>query len=47
MNDFETAASAGKLHDRYDIYLNCSDDGTGRDLDTGDWLKTFEEWLGI
>lgn len=33
------------LKNRYDIYLDCADDGTGKDITTGEPLKTFDEWL--
>ena len=37
----------GTLEQRYNIYCNCADDGTGRDTTTGSrtWLKTFDQWL--
>ena len=33
------------IEDRYDIYVACSDDGNGMDIETGLPLKTFDEWL--
>ena len=35
----------GKLRDRYEIYVDCTDDGNGFDIGTGEPLKTFDEWL--
>ena len=35
----------GKLRDRYEIYVDCADDGNGFDIGTGEPLKTFDEWL--
>ncbi len=37
----------GTLEDRYAIYLDCADDGQGRDITTGGrtYLKTFDQWL--
>lgn len=37
----------GKLEDRYQVYRECADDGTGHDRTTGKWLLTFDEWLGL
>lgn len=37
----------GNLEDRYEVYLQCADDGHGRDRNTGKWLETFDEWLGM
>jgi len=33
------------LETRYQLYLDCADDGNGIDITTGKPLKTFEEWL--
>jgi hypothetical protein len=35
----------GDLENRYQIYLDCANDGNGFDITTGKPLKTFEEWL--
>lgn len=35
----------GRLEDEYEIYVSCSDDGTGHCDITGEPLKTFDEWL--
>ncbi len=35
------------LEDRYQAYLDCADDGHGKDCMTGRWLLTFDEWLGL
>lgn len=36
----------GSNIDEYQIYLRCSDDGNGRDLNNGGQpLKTYDEWL--
>ena len=35
----------GSMWDRYQIYLACADDGTGRSITDGQPLKTFDEWL--
>ena len=29
----------------YRIYLECADDGTGKDITSGEDLLTFDEWL--
>jgi hypothetical protein len=37
----------GTLHERYECYLNCANDGKGGDITRGGLpLKTFEEWMG-
>lgn len=35
------------LWNRYEIYLQCADNGSGMDVTTGNTrpLKTFDEWL--
>jgi len=33
------------LEDRYNVYLISANDGNGRDITTGEKLKTFDEWL--
>lgn len=33
------------LRDKYEIYLACADDGKGCDSNTGQPLKTYDEWL--
>lgn len=33
------------LEDRYNVYIQCADDGNGNDITTGEPLKTFDEWL--
>ena len=33
------------LRESYENYLAHADDGTGREIGTGEWLKTFDEWL--
>lgn len=40
-----TPVQYGKLRDRYEIYIDCADDGNGYDLTSGEPLKTFDEWL--
>lgn len=36
----------GTLADRYDVYLQCCDDGKGGDITRdGEPLKTFNEWV--
>ena len=40
-----TPVQYGKLRDRYEIYVDCADDGNGYDLTSGEPLKTFDEWL--
>ena len=44
-NENWQTATGGKLEAEYEIYLLISDDGAGRHVLTGEWLKTFEEWL--
>ena len=44
-NQFWQTKSRGSLEDEYEIYLSCSDDGTGHDDITGEPLKTFDEWM--
>lgn len=38
-------SSSESMRERYDIYINCADNGNGIDITTGLPLKTFEEWL--
>jgi len=40
-----TPVQYGELRDRYEIYVDCADDGNGYDLTSGEPLKTFDEWL--
>lgn len=35
----------GTLEDRYEIYVQCVDDGNGNDSITGEPILTFDEWL--
>jgi hypothetical protein len=35
----------GSLEQRYQIYLACANDGTGKSIIDGKPLKTFEQWL--
>ena len=38
--------AAVTLNDRYQIYLDCANDGRGYDITRqGELLKTFDEWL--
>ena len=34
------------LKQRYEIYFESANDGTGKDFTTGKPLKSFDEWLG-
>ena len=43
-DDWQTKAR-GTLEEEYKLYLDLSDDGKGKDICTGEWLKTFDEWL--
>lgn len=44
VEDWQTP-QRGPLDQEYQTYLDCADDGKGRDLTTGRPLKTFDEWL--
>ena len=47
-NDLEwSIRNEGSLQDRYDNYVDCVDDGQGRDITTGGktYVKTFDQWL--
>lgn len=44
-NENWQTAARGKLQAEYELYLELADDGTGKDICTGEWLKTFDEWL--
>lgn len=45
-NESYLAKPNGSLEDRYQIYLECADDGNGGDITrNGEPLKTFEKWL--
>lgn len=35
----------GSLKSRYEIYVQCVDDGNGNDSTTGKPILTFDEWL--
>ena len=35
----------GSLEDEYQIYCEAVNDGSGKDITTGQPLPTFEEWL--
>ena len=43
--NWQTRAN-GDLKDRYDCYVQYAGDGKGNDLETGEPLKTFDEWMG-
>jgi hypothetical protein len=33
------------LEERYEIYLDCENDGTGNSIIDGTPIKTFDQWL--
>ena len=44
--DWRTDAR-GTNQDEYEIYISCANDGDGFDINTGEPLKTYDEWLSI
>jgi len=38
-------SNRGSLNDAYEVYLHCASDGKGNDVNTGQPLLSFDEWM--
>ena len=38
-------SNKGSIDDAYGVYLHCANDGKGNDINTGQPLLSFDEWL--